>query len=348
MKQVRIGIIGLGFMGTTHFRIYRANKKCVVAAISDVDIKKRKGDISAVVGNIGNDDNSKPLDFKGVKVYEDAMDLIADPEIDMVDICVPTAYHTKYVVAALKAGKHVFCEKPLCRKPEELKAIAAAAKNAKTFINCGLCVRAWPEYRHAWEYYKSGKAGKMLSATFKRISPGVKGNSWQDWYMNGLLSGGALLDLHVHDIDEVNYFFGMPKKVTSFGANITSKGAIDHVISVYDYGTGQLVTTEGGWEQSSGATFEMSFNIVCEKATIKLDQNGYAIYPVKGKMIKPKLDVKAGPTGWHQELAYFVDSILKGKKPDKYQTLESVIDSMKIAFAEMKSVSQKKAVKIEK
>ena len=346
MKKVRIGLIGLGFMGTTHFRIHRANPKCVIAAISDVDAKKLKGDISAVVGNIGNDDNTKPLDLKGVKVYADAMDLIADPEIDMVDICVPTAYHTKYVVAALKAGKHVFCEKPLCRKPEELKAIAAAAKGAKGFLNFGLCVRAWPEYRNAWEYYKSGKAGKMLSATFKRISPGVKGNSWKDWYMDGAISGGAMLDLHVHDADEVNYFFGKPKKVTSFGANIVSKGAIDHVVTVYDYGDGTLVTSEGGWEQSKAATFEMSFNIVCEKATIKLDQTGYGIYLNSGKVVKPKLDVKAGPTGWHQELKYFVDSILKGKKPEKYQTVESVIDSMKIVFAEMKSIKEKKCIKL--
>ena len=107
-KVVKVGIVGLGFMGTTHFRIHRANAKCVITAIADVDAQKRKGDISAVIGNIGKEDNSKPLDLTGVKTYANAMDLIADPEVDVVDICVPTADHATYVIAALKAGKHVF------------------------------------------------------------------------------------------------------------------------------------------------------------------------------------------------------------------------------------------------
>jgi len=346
MKQVKVGIIGFGFMGTTHWGVYQGLKNAKVVAIADVDPVKRRGDISKVVGNIGGGDNSKPLDLTGVKTYADANDLLADPEVDVVDICVPTTLHTGYLVAALKAGKHVFSEKPLCRTPAEVKQIVAAAKKAKGFLNVGLCVRAWPEYRHAYEYFKSGKAGKMLSATFKRISPGVDGNSWKNWYMDGQTSGGALLDLHVHDVDEVNYFFGKPKKVTAFGANVVSKGAIDHVFAFYDYGDGRLVSTEGGWEQAKGATFEMSFTIVCEKATLKLDASGYHIFPAKGKAIAPKVDVKAGPTGWHQELAYFVDCVCKGVKPTKYQTIDSVAETMSMVFAEEKSIKTRKAVRI--
>jgi predicted dehydrogenase len=293
-----------------------------------------------VVANIGGGDNSKPLDMTGVNVYEDALDLVADPAVDVVDICVPTARHADLICAALAAGKHVFCEKPLCRTAAEAKRIVAAAKKARGFLNIGLCVRAWPEYRAAWEYYKSGKAGKMLLATFKRISPGVVGNSWNNWYMDGKISGGAVLDLHVHDTDEVNYFFGRPKAVSSFGANVVSKnGGIDHVVTTYDYGDGRLVMAEGGWEQSKGATFEMSFTIVCEKATLKLDSTGFNVFFKNGKKLTPKLDVKAGPTGWHQELSYFVSCVAKGLKPEKYQTIDSVVDTMAIVFAEEKSAA---------
>jgi len=346
MKQVRIGLIGLGFMGTTHYRIHQANGNAKVVAVCDVDSAKRRGDISKVVGNIGNDDNSKPLDFSNLRVYSDAMELVKDPEIDMVDICVPTPYHAEIAIAALRAGKHVFCEKPLCRTAAEAKRIVSAVKAAKTFFNLGLCVRAWPEYRHAYDYFKSGKAGRMLSATFKRISPGVDGNSWKNWYMDGKLSGAALLDMHVHDTDEVNYFFGLPKAVTSFGANVVSKGGIDHVVTMYDYGDGRLVMTEGGWEQSKGATFEMSFNIVCEKATLKLDASGYNIFLKNGKKLTPKVDAKAGPTGWHMELAYFVDCVRKGIRPDRYQTIDSVAKTMKLVFAEEKSVKTGRKVRV--
>lgn len=345
--MVNIGIVGIGFMGTTHLGIYKGMKNARVAAIADIDAKKRSGDVSTVVGNIGGGDGSKRLDLAGVKVYGSAADLIADPVIDIVDICVPTPDHADIACAALAAGKHVFCEKPLCRDAAQLGKIVAAAKKAKGFFNLGLCVRAWPEYRHAFEYYKSGKAGKMKSATFKRISPSVDGNAWNNWYMDGALSGGALLDLHVHDADQVNCFFGKPKSVMAVGAaDIVSKGGIDHVVTTYDYGDGSLVMAEGGWAAAKGTPFEMSFTIVCEKATLKLDASGYHVYPAKGGAIAPKLDLKAGPTGWHQELAYFVGCVCRGVKPEKYQTLDSVADTMRLIFAEEKSVRTGKAVRV--
>ena len=347
MKVVKIGLIGFGFMGTTHWGVYRGLKNAKVVALADLDPAKRRGDVSKVVGNIGGGDNSKPIDLKDVAVYDDAMKLIREADVDMIDICVPTVGHAELAVAALKAGKHVFCEKPLCRTAAEAMKIVAAAKRAKGFFNVGLCVRAWPEYRAAWEYFKSGKAGKMRSATFKRVSPGVDGNSWNNWYMDGKISGGALLDLHVHDTDEVNYFFGKPKAVTAVGANVVSKnGGIDHVVTTYDFGDGRLVMAEGGWEQAKGATFEMSFTIVCEKATLKLDSTGFNVFLKNGKKLVPKLDVKNGPTGWHQELAYFVDCVRKGVKPTKYQTVDSVADTMKIVFAEEKSAKTRRSVRV--
>lgn len=334
-------------MGTTHWGIYKGMKNAKIVAIADVDARKRRGDVSAVVGNIGGGDNSKPLDLAGVAVYDDAMALIADANVDVVDVCVPTSDHAVFVCAALAAGKHVFCEKPLCRDVSQLKRVVAAAKGARGFFNVGLCVRAWPEYRHALEYYRSGKAGRMKSATFKRISPSVDGNAWHNWFMDGAMSGGALLDLHVHDADQVNCFFGLPKSVETRGAaGIVSRGGFDHVVATYDYGDGTLVMAEGGWAAAKGTPFEMSFTIVCERATIKLDASGYRIYPVKGKPIAPKLDVKAGPTGWHQELSYFVKCVAGGVKPEKYQTLDSVVDTMKLIFAEEKSAKSGKAVRI--
>ncbi len=346
MKEVKVGIIGLGFMGTTHWGIYKGLKDVRIVAIADIDAAKRKGDISKVVGNIGGGDNLKPLDLTGVAVYKSAAELIANADVDIVDICVPTPDHANIIIDALAAGRHVFCEKPLCRDATQLKKIVSATKKAKGFFNVGLCVRAWPEYRHAYEFFKSGKAGKMKTATFKRISPSVDGNSWRNWYLDGNVSGGALLDMHVHDVDEVNYFFGKPKSLRAVGASVISKnGGIDHVVSTFDYGDGTLVMAEGGWAAAKGTPFEMSFMIVCEKATLKLDPSGYHIYMANGKTLTPKYDVKAGPTGWHQELAYFVDCVRKGVRPDKYQTLDAVETSMKMVFAAGKSVATGKAVK---
>lgn len=124
-------------MGTTHWGIYRGLKNARIVALADVDPKKRAGDVSAVVGNIGGGDNSQPLDLTGVTVYESAYALIANADVDVVDVCVPTPDHADIVCAALAAGKHVFCEKPLCRDAAQVRRIVAAAKKAKGFFNVG-------------------------------------------------------------------------------------------------------------------------------------------------------------------------------------------------------------------
>jgi len=347
-NKVKAGIIGLGFMGTTHFRIHEQLGKSEIIAVADVDEKKILGDWSSVVGNIGNSDNSKPVDMSGIKTYTDAMELIDNSDIEMVDICVPTYLHEKYMLAALRNGKHVLCEKPIGRTFLEAKRITAEAEKSDRFFMNGLCVRHWPEYRHAWELYTSGKLGKVISATFKRVSPSIHGNSWQDWFMKSELSGSALLDLHLHDTDLVRYFFGRPVSVTSFGAEgFRSDRGIDHVVTNYDFGDGSLVIAEGGWDPAKTTPFEMSFQIVCEKGTIRLSELGYKVMYEDGRIEEPKPASENLPTGWHVEIDYFLSSILNGTKPDKYLSTAEIRDSMAIVEAEKLSIKEKRTVKIE-
>jgi len=334
MKKLGIGVIGLGFMGSTHFRIYQAMDNAQVTALADVGAAKRRGDISKVVGNIGGGDNSKPLNMEGIHVYESGLDLINDPAVDIVDICSPTPTHADLIEAALAAGKHVFAEKPIARDLEQAERIRVAAAKAKTFLNIGMCVRAWPEYRYAYEQFKAGAYGKMRSATFRRLSPDINGNAWDNWFMDGKRSGGALLDMHLHDTDEVVYFFGRPKAVSASGVNIVSRGAIDHVITIYHFDDDTLVESEGSWAGTKETPFEMSFQIICEKAVIRWMSEGFKIYWRDGRVETPPVEAT---TGWHKELQYFVDCVQNGVKPEKYQTLESVLDSFKVVMAEQQS-----------
>ena len=339
MEKVRVGIIGLGFMGTTHLGIYRANPKAELVAVADINPAKLKGDISSVVGNIGGGDNSKPLDLHGVKTYSDPLALIRDANVDLVDICVPTFLHRELALAALNAGKNVLLEKPIARNVQEAQDIVAAAKRSGKCFSVGMCVRAWPEYRFAREYFRSGKAGKLASANFRRLSPNIDGNGWENWFMKGELSGGALLDLHLHDADQVRYFFGRPKAVTAFGAKgVRSDNAVDHVVASYDFGDGSLVVAEGGWAAAKTVPFEMSFQIVCSKATIKFDANGLKIHREDGVVESPELNVGSLPTGWHIEIDHMLDRVLAGGGPDRHAALDEHVDSLKIVEAEQRSV----------
>ncbi|OGV56559.1 MAG: hypothetical protein A2X49_06700 [Lentisphaerae bacterium GWF2_52_8] len=346
MKELKIGLIGLGFMGTTHFRIYKGLKNARIAGIADIDPAKLSGDISKVVGNIGGGDNSVPLELAGIKTCASGMDLINDPEIDMVDICVPTCDHQKIAIAALEKGKHVFCEKPVCRSICELNKLLEVARKSEPFFNVGMCIRAWPEYRHTRELYLSGKLGRLRSASFRRLSPDISGNSWENWFMDGEKSGAAILDLHLHDTDFVRHIFGRPLQVSSFGAKGIRSTGIDHVMTSYGYEDNALVVAEGGWGANKKVPFEMSFQIICEKATVRLAGEGYKIYWEDGRIESPEIADPALPTGWHQELAYFVDCVQKGTPPRKYQTLDDVADSLKIVMAEIESVETKKSIRI--
>ncbi len=338
MTKIKVGIIGLGFMGTTHFNIYKDHELAEIAAIADVDERKRTGDISAVIGNISGGDNSKPLELENIKVYTDGMELINDPEIDLVDICVPVYLHKTYAMAALKAGKHVMCEKPLARNSKDAAEIVTEARKSNKAFMTGMCVRFWPEYQHTYQLIHSGQAGKLRSATFKRLSPDVDGSGWNNWFMKSELSGGAILDLHLHDTDFIRYLLGMPDSVDSFGVKgVRSDNGVDHVMTRYNFGNGSLVTAEGGWDAGKGTPFEMSYQIVCDNLTIRLSENGYMLIHNDGTTETPELGTDL-PTGWHREIDYLLGCIAKGTKPNKYMTLDDVVEAIRIVEAEVRSI----------
>ena len=338
-KKVKVGIIGLGFMGTTHLDIYKNNPKAEVVAIADVNPAKLAGDISSVFANIGGGDNSVPLDLSGMALYADGMELINDTNVELVDICLPTFLHRKYAVAALEAGKHLMLEKPIGRSAEDAKAIAEAAAKSDKCFTVGMCVRAWPEYRYVYEQLKSGKYGEVKNAFFKRFSPTMADKAWNDWFSKNEYSGGALLDLHLHDIDQIVSLFGRPVAVTSSGSKgVRSDCAVDHVFTFYDFEDGKMIVAEGGWSATDNAPFEMSFQLVCEKATVIFSPAGLKEYYEDGTVEEVDLSGCPGPTGWHVELDNLLGAILNGTSADKYLTPQEAVDGICIAEAEQKSI----------
>lgn len=336
-KKVKVGIIGLGFMGTTHLDIYRASGKAEVAAVADTNAAKLLGDISSVAGNIGGGKCSS-IDLTNVAVYDDGMKLINDPAVELVDICLPVFLHKKFALAAIKAGKHLLCEKPLAMNSDDAAEIVNAAKKSDKCFMTGMCVRFWPEYRYVCEQYKAGKYGKVRNAFFKRFSPTVSGNGWENWFADEAKSGGALLEMHLHDTDQILYFFGRPKKVTTTGCRgVRSKNCWDHVFSFYDFGDGSMIVSEGGWTAAKKTPFEMSFQLICEKATVMFNHAGLNIYYEDGLTEKPDLTCFAQPTGWHEEIHYMLDSIIAGVRPEKYLKADELVDGISIIEAERKS-----------
>jgi predicted dehydrogenase len=220
---VGVGVVGLGYMAATHLKAYRQIAGSHIVALCNPSGRNLDGDFSKVGGNVGSAEPFK-LDMSQVKAYRSVDDLLADPAVQLVDICSPTNTHPELAIAALRAGKHVICEKPLARTSKLAREIATTAAGAQTFLMPAMCLRFSPE----WVWVKKAIAeqtyGRCLAARFRRVG---QPPSWgQKFFFDGDLSGGALLDLHIHDTDFVQFCFGRPKAVFSTGFAKVS-GAID-------------------------------------------------------------------------------------------------------------------------
>jgi predicted dehydrogenase len=261
------------------------------------------------------------------------------PEIDVIDICTATPQHVELCEAALATGKHVLCEKPLARNSALATQIINAAKKAQGFFMTAMCLRFWPE----WAWLKSAvseqRYGKVRSATFTRLASMPGG-----WYSNGELSGGALLDLHIHDTDFVRFLFGQPTAVMSSGYSQTS-GAVDHLTTQYFYpnGTGpELVSAEGAWCMAPGFQFQMKYRVNCERATIDYDMSRTPALTVIQNGNTETITVSS-ETGYLGELRYFIECIQSGRRPE-IVSLDDPIRTLQILEAEEQSVKTGKPV----
>ena len=332
MKSVRIGIVGLGFMAATHLKACRHVPGATVTALCNPSGRHLDGDFSNVAGNIGDKDPIK-LDMANVKAYRSFQDLLADPNVDAIDICSPTSSHPELALAALKAGKHVLCEKPLARTSKEAKAMVAEAEKATTFFMPAMCIRFWPEWAWVRQAMVEGHYGRVLSARFRRVAepPG-----WGS-FLDGAKSGGALLDLHIHDTDFVQHCFGKPVSVLSTGYTKIS-GAIDHVVTQYQVTNGSIVSAEGAWAMTKGFGFNMSFTVNFERATADYDSaRGAEALKLFEEGRDPRIVSCEGGDGYIGEIKHFVDSIRNNRRPT-IVTPQDGLRSVEICEAEERSV----------
>jgi predicted dehydrogenase len=341
-KTVNVAVVGIGFMGVTHIKAYRQIPGARLAAICDAVRLPVNGDLSNITGNVGSAEAVK-LDMTQVKACRDFEDVLTNPDIDLVDLCVPTPQHAPLAIAALKAGKHVVCEKPLARTSAICREIVKAAGRAKTFFMPAMVVRFWPEWARAKTLIARRTWGKVLAARFRRVSspPGWSKAS----YFSGADSGGALLDLHIHDTDFVQFCFGRPRSVFSVGATRFS-GAIDHVVTTYQVATGAPVTAEGSWIMTDGFGFNMAYTINFEKGTLDYDLSRGAEAMRIYREGKPPETVKPGRVdGYVLELQHMINAIRSGTPPSVV-TAQDGLSAVEICEAEERSIKLGRAVKL--
>ena len=338
--MLKIGIVGLGFMGKMHYRCYNSLENVRITAICDADADQLKNS-SGGSGNISGAEQE--LDLSDKQLFSDFSQMLADTELDAVSIASPTFLHASQTVEAIKSGVHVFCEKPMALNSADCLQMAEAADQSGKVLQIGHCIRFWPEYVQAKEIIDSEKFGKVLAATFQRLSL-TPTWSWDNCFLDGKRSGGAMLDLHIHDSDYVQYVFGMPNEVFSRGV-IGPSGDYDHTVTQYLYDDKKVITAEGGWIMAPEFGFEMSFKIMLENATLlysSAQQPTLKVCPKEGKMIVPEFP---DGDGYFFEIQHFID-LISGKQIKSIITPEQSADSVRIIEAEKESIRKRNKVQL--
>lgn len=337
--MLRLGIAGLGFMGRTYLAACKNIEEISITALCS----RRDPAAALAEADAGNlKCESTQIDSRW-KVYSDFDDLVSDREIDAVALCLPTFLHKECAIKALENGKHVICEKPMARSsPEATEMAEAAARTGKLLIPA-MCVRFWPAYRWLKEVIGESVFGEVYSAHFKRISPPP---SWgASHFLNGEKSGGALFDLHIHDVDFIRFCFGEIGSVFARGISRLS-GSIDHVAASYEVPGQAVVTAEASWLSTPSYGFTMRYEVNCRDARLVYDfrTEPDAVWIYEGDSEPRKAEMPAHDA-YEAELRAFARLAL-GKTDSIEVTPVDGIRSLQVCEAEEQSIRQGAAIRI--
>lgn len=348
--MIRVGIVGIGFMGWIHWLAYQRVKGVKVGAIFSRDDKKLAGDWRDIKGNFGPP--GAKVDLTNVGAYAQLDELLADDTIDLVDICLPPHLHVDATLAALKAGKHVFVEKPMALTAADCDRMVAAARKAKRQLLVGHVLPLLPEYVKARQIIASGKYGRPIGGYFKRV---ISDPLWIKDFYDPNKTGGPLVDLHVHDAHFIRLVFGMPTAVTSQGR--MRGDVVEYCTTQFQFADQSLaVSSASGVINQQGRPFTHGFELHLEKATLYFDfavladgKNQHT--PLTLLDHKGKVEYPALPAGdpmlaaFEAEIKEVVQSVKAGK-PSSLLGGDLARDAIVLCHKQTKSVQSGKTVKV--
>src|SRR5512145_2441470 len=204
--MIKIGIVGMGGMGWNHVSQYLKLPGVQVMAMADAAPERLEAREKVKINLNGEE---TPVDFSHVARYPGAEELIAEADVDVVDICLPTDLHASCAIQALEAGKHVLCEKPMALTASDADQMIAAAYTAGRQLMIAHCLRFWPEYQFLRQCIADRRYGRLLSLNMWRMG-GHPSWAARGWFADPARSGGMALDLHIHDVDFANAVLGRP------------------------------------------------------------------------------------------------------------------------------------------
>jgi predicted dehydrogenase len=330
---MRIGVIGLGFMGSTHLKALGNISGAQLTAVMDLDEQRLSGDLSGIQGNLG--DPAQTMDFSGVSRYRSVEEMAGDPGVDAVDVCLPTHLHAPVTLQLLRAGKHVLVEKPMALDGASCDRMVAEAGKRGRVLMVAQVLRFLPAYQSLEGYLRDGSLGAVRSAFFRRRCAVP---AWGPWEFDSSKSGGGIFDLLIHDVDMCLHLFGAPAAVSAAGHEDMAHG-IDNIVAQLEYPEIGYVVVTGGWHHLGAYPFSMEFTVVGDGGVAEYSSAGrpLALYRANGESQTPVLSDK---DCYQAEIEYFLECCRTGARPELCPP-EASARSVKLALLLLESRRRK-------
>lgn len=352
MKKVQVGVIGVGSISQMHLDSYQKHDGATIYAVCDLNEERAK----QVAEKYG-----------ATKVYTDYNELLADSEVEAVSICTWNNTHAEISIAALRAGKHVLVEKPLCRTVEEALAVQKAVEETGNLLQVGYVRRYDSNAQMLRDMVDKGEFGELYYAKASNLRRlGNPGGWFSDIERSG---GGPLIDIGVHAIDLCWYMMGRPK-VVSVSANTYKKlGNRANIKNLSHYKAADYDATKNTVEDLANAMIrfengasimvDVSFTLHAKKdeASIKLygEKGGFEIDPnlviVSEKNdtilnIVPQTDSDKFEfvSAFQNEINHFIDCVTNNKQP--ISPVADGVEMMKILCAIYESAAKGAEVRL--
>ena len=297
--MLNVALIGFGGIAQAHKNGYATMETLGKARLVAVcDIRKEAFEKKVEI-NLKTESKDGANSFR---CYTDLEEMLANEQIDLIDICVPSYLHREVSVKMLERGYNVLCEKPMALNSEDCDAMLEAEKKSGKQFMIAQVLRFFPEYEYLKSCITEQRFGKPLAASFSRVShPPIWG--WENWFMDYNKAGGCITDLHVHDIDIARYLFGEPKSVSCKAVDTNSQYDIVQTMLYYD---DVMVVAQGSWASKQNK-FTAGYRVDFENATIVLESGKVTVYPNDDSVpFSPEL---TGWDGYTDEIDYFCDVV---------------------------------------
>lgn len=291
-----IAIAGAGTMGTMHAASCRNLPGVTATWVVDPD-RDRADALAATLG-------ARPA--------YDLAEALADPALDAVIVAVPTPYHRPLTEQAAAAGKHVFCEKPIALTLADAAAMTDACRRAGVRFMVGHVVRFFPEYVRIRELLAEGAIGQVGVVRAARLN--AYPYAGRAWYTNFDWSGGPIVDMMIHDLDTLRWYFGEVARVYARGlSDSPHRSVVDYGLAILRFGDGTIAHVETSWAHTS---FRTSIEIAGsagiirhsseETAALRLESTGPPGAATDGVQV-PRGPLAESP--YQTELRHFVDRL---------------------------------------